>query len=168
MSLQRYFWDFLERCLKSLSMHVKSKWQFKNSSLEKSRKSFGISDHMSQEKIAFSLYSHPVKTTMLFLNVMLVLYTEAKLFGIALGQFFTLQCPIRIVNKLEKSLRWRNSKCTCQRTWKGTGNAFCTYLKHFGNAWNLNLTELREGASFSCCVDLVPGKNWEICWRWQM
>ena len=80
MSLQRYFWDFLERCLKSLSMHVKSKWQFKNSSLEKSRKSFGISDHMSQEKIAFSLYSHPVKTTMLFLNVMLVLYTEAKLF----------------------------------------------------------------------------------------
>ena len=53
-------------------MHVKSKWQFKNSSLEKSRKSFGISDHMSQEKIAFSLYSNPLKTTML--------YTEAKLF----------------------------------------------------------------------------------------
>ena len=91
-------------------MHVKSKWQFKNSSLEKSRKSFGISDHMSQEKIAFSLYSHPVKTTMLFLNVMLVLYTEAKLFGIALGQFFTLQCPIRIVNKLSKVLTLKEFK----------------------------------------------------------
>ena len=59
-------------------MHVKSKWQFKNSSLEKSRKSFGISDHMSQEKIAFSLYSNPLKTTML--------YTEAKLFLHRLGR----------------------------------------------------------------------------------
>ena len=168
MSLQRYFWDFLERCLKSLSMHVKSKWQFKNGSLEKSRKSFGISDHMSQEKIAFSLYSNPLKTTML--------YTEAKLFFASLraagGGMSTNFLPFNARSGLsisfQKSLRWRNSKCTCQRTWKGTGNAFCTYLKHFGNAWNLNLTELREGASFSCCVDLVPGKNWEICWRWQM
>ena len=112
MSLQRYFWDFLERCLKSLSMHVKSKWQFKNSSLEKSRKSFGISDHMSQEKIAFSLYSHPVKTTMLFLNVMLVLYTETKLFGIALGHFllFNARSGLSIVNKLWKVLTLKEFK----------------------------------------------------------